>query len=668
MVVLLIIYCLTLYKLQIIEGEEYLESSTGTISSTVTVHSSRGSIYDRNGELLVSDRTVYNVMISRKSLLKQDDPNDIVRRLISAASLYGVSYNDSCPITKTAPFEYDASATDTQLSRLNAYFNYFSKQLDPDMSAQDLVTWLRSHYGISYTVPAEEARKIIGIRYELEMRAIINTSDYVFAEDVSTDFITYLSEQDFPCVSIETSSVRQYHTSYAAHLLGYVAQMSSEEYQEKYKELGYPYNSYVGKNGVEYAFEEYLHGTDGKTTTYTDSTGAVTDVVVESEATAGNDVYLTIDIGLQEQAEASLASTIVQMNAERGEDEEKAEGGAVVAIDVRTGDVLAMASYPTFDLATFSQNTAALFADTSKPLFNRATYGTYNPGSTFKMVTALAGLKEGIISRWTLVEDEGIFKKYEDVGYTPRCWIYPSTHGVLDIVGALENSCNYFFYWLSDQMDIDEIAETAQEFGFGASTGIEIGDSSGKLATREYKMEATGESGWWKADTLITSIGQGLNMFTPIQIANYVAAIANGGTLYSDTVLKYVADFNGEGIVYESEPTVLNKIDNSQGYFSILQEGMRAVASTGTASSTFGNYPISVAAKTGTVQSDNTSMNTGVFVCYAPADDPQIAIAVVVEKGGSGSALTTVAKDLMDVYFSSTEISETTATDNSLAK
>lgn len=659
MATLLTIYGLTLYKLQIIEGRRYLEDSTGASSASSTIYAARGSIYDRNGVLLVSDRIVYNVTLDRETLLDQEDPNSIILRLIDAARDCSVSYNDSFPVTMSAPFSYLAAQTDSQESRLEQYFEYFSRQLDPDISAPDFIAWLRDHYKIDYTVTAEDARRIIGIRYELELRAIINTTDYVFAQDVSTEFISVISQLDLPSVEIITTSERQYHTTYAAHLLGNVAAMSSTEYNEVYKELGYPYNSTVGKSGVEYAFESYLHGVEGERTVYTDVSGAVTDVE-ETPAQAGGNVYLTIDIGLQAQAENSLASTIAAMNQERlakaaekddGEEPELAEGGAVVVLDVNSGDVLALASYPTFNLSTYSQNFSALNTDETRPLFNRATQGMYNPGSTFKMVTALAGLREGIITRWTQVEDKGIYTAYE--GYQPRCWIYATgqTHGVLDVVGAIENSCNYFFYWVSDQMDIDQIADAAREFGFGSPTGIEIGDTAGHLATREYKMEVTGETGWWKADTLITSIGQGLNEFSPLQIANYIAAIANGGTLYSTSILRYITDYDYSNVLLDKEPSVLNAIDDPEGYISILQEGMRAVASTGTAASVLSDYPVPVAAKTGTVQSDNAAMNTGVFVCYAPADDPEIAIAVVVEKGGSGSALIDIARDLLDVYF-----------------
>lgn len=663
----------TLYKLQLVGDDDYsAAATTASVASTQTVSAARGSILDRNGVLLVSDRTVYNVKISRSTLLKQEDPNDIVLRLVKAAMRFDVDYTDTFPVTMSAPFAFSAKASTSQMNALADYLAYPAFELSEDISAPELITWMRDHYGISYTVTAEDARLIIGVRYELELRVIRNMSDYTFASDVNTDFITYIKEQRFPSVTIETSSQRQYHTSSAAHVLGQLGYIDPDDFPD-YEEQGYTLNSLVGKNGAEYAFEEYLRGRDGSVTTYTDSSGAVTDVVVNSEAQAGSNVYLTIDIALTEVAEDSLSSTIQAMNAEReeqaeqegGQAQEAAEGGAVVVRDVKSGEVLVLTSYPSFDPSTYNSNYSSLVEDPLKPLWNRATQGTYNPGSTFKMVTALAALRTGTITPYTTVTDEGKFTKYDD--FQPTCWVYPSNHGTLNVVGAIENSCNYFFYWVADKMGITPIAEAASDFGLGSKTGIEIGESVGAVASREYKRETLDE-GWWDADTLLACIGQGLNEFTPVQIASYVSTVANGGTVYRSTLLKYITSSDYTDVLLEKEPDVLNVIDDTDGYFQVLQRGMRAVVTSGTASAAFQGFPIAVAAKTGTVQSDNAAMNTGVFVCYAPADDPEIAIAIVIEKGGSGSALTTIAKDILTAYFSQSEINETEGLENTLIR
>ena len=654
----------SMYDLSAVQAEEYLSKpGTASVATTKTVEAARGAILDRNGTLLAADETVYSVKISRSALLKEDSPNDTVLSIVKAANRYGVKYTDTFPVTMSAPFQYVAKPTKLQSSRLETYLDYFG--LKPDITAPELISWLRDHYKINYTVTAEDARLIIGVRYELEMRVLVNTTEYVFAENVSTDFLTFVKTGRLPSVSVTTGYRRVYYTDSAKHILGSVGPIYAEEYEAR-KGEGYTLTSIIGKSGVEYAFEDYLRGRPGKVTVYSDRNGAVIDEIVRSQAKAGGNVYLSIDIGLTQVAEASLSATIASINeariaeAERryfdGETDtykspELAEGGAVVVVDVNSGKVLAMASYPDYSVSTW----------------NRATQGTYEPGSTFKMVTAWAGLNNNYISPETTIRDEGIYTKYEDLGYAPRCWVYPSNHGNVNVVKAIENSCNYFFYWLSDRMGITPISEAAKQFGFGSPTGIEIGEKTGILASREYKREVLNE-GWWNADTLQASIGQSYNQFTPVQIASYVATIANGGTHYKTSVLNYVTSSDYSDILIDKAPEIWNVIDDPGGYFPVIRRGMRAVVTTGTAAAMFKGFSVPIAAKTGTVQSDNAAMTTGVFVCYAPATNPEIAIAVVVEKGGSGSGLTQVARDIITEYFSASSVSETLGIENAVQR
>lgn len=658
---LLSVYGSTLYDLQIVKGAEYLEASKSNVVTEHTVTASRGDILDRNGSVLISSVPVYNITVTRLQLLTTEDPNGTLLGLINAAEKAGVEYNDSFPVTKTPTFSYIDDMSDSQRSTLDFYLEYFS--LDKNISTSDLIVWMKDHYGIDYTTDLPDARKVIGIRYELELRVINNMSDYIFAEDVDTDFISVIEEQNFAGVNIQVSSRREYHTEYAAHLLGYTGLMTAEEY-EQYSEDGYPMDAVVGKDGVELAFEKYLHGQDGVERVTTTSGGATTGILTKKEAQAGSNVYLTIDIGLQAAAEAALADTIDTLNASRKENQDKATGGAIVAIDPNSGELLACASYPTYDISTLLDNYEEISQDSSNPLFNRATMGTYSPGSTFKMVTAYAALSTGKIGRWTTITDEGIYTKYKD--YQPRCWIYPNNHGTLTVVGALENSCNYFFYSVGDEMGIDTITKTAELFGFGSPTGVEIPEVSGVVSSADYKRAAIGED-WWAGDTLQSAIGQGYHQFTPIQIAAYTASIANGGTLYNTTLLNRVMSHDYQTVEYDNSPTVKNTIDNSEGYIDVLKEGMEAVVDSGSASAVFSNYKVDVAAKTGTVQSSTSSINTGVFVCYAPADDPEIAIAVVVEHGGSGSAITTAAKAVLDYYFAE-PVSTDPVTENTILR
>ena len=644
----LMIYCAVLYKMQIYDPRRAVAESGNlplvTTRYTEIIAAGRGEILDRNGDKLVSSRASYNIALARDPLLASGKPNEIIQQMLDYASEFNVEHNDTFPVTMGAPYEYTYDMSPQQRTRLDKYFEF--RNLDPDISASDFIVQLKKYYGIPYTVGVAEARLIIGVRFELEIRVLVNTTAYVFAEDVPLDFVTTIASLSLPGVSVATGSVRTYHTQYAAHLLGYVGKMNEVE-TEEYTALGYPLDAIVGKDGVERAFEPYLHGVDGKRTIRVTGDGAIVSEEI-IPAVPGDNVYLSIDIGLQEVAENALADVIATINLDR-EEGQKATSGAVVVTEIGTGQVLASASNPTFNIETMRENYTSLSNDTSEPLFNRATQGVYSPGSTFKPVTALAALRAGVITRWTTIEDQGIYTKYESP--QPRCWLY-STHGAvhppLDLVGALAHSCNYYFYQIGDNTGPTRIAQAASDFGLGEKTGLEIDEKRGFLATVESKKELTGEN-WYDADTLFVAIGQGHNEFTPVQLANYAATIANGGTLYNMSLMHAIKTSDYTATIRQQTPSVRSRIEEPE-YVAYLREGMRAVAAYGTADNVFGNYPVAVAAKTGTVQT-GSDVNDGVFICYAPADNPQIAIAVVVKKGGSGSAIMDVARIVFDEYF-----------------
>lgn len=646
---ILFIFLVKLYRLQIVKGGRDSDQIS-TYSSTQTISAVRGDILDRNGTQLVTSEITYDITLSRSTLLEQDNMNEILSNLASLAGEYGISYTDNFPVTMAAPFSYLTDTTYVQRMVLRQYFEFMS--LDPNISATDFIVWLKGHYGIDYTVPTAEARVIIGLRYELETRVITAQEDYIFASDVNTEFISVIEERNFPGVSIETKTNRVYKTEYAAHLLGYLGKMNDEEYA-KYKELGYPMNALIGKEGVEGAFEEYLHGSDGKVRVlYSEETDAVVGVETLAEVENGSNIYLSLDIGLQEATEHALKNKIDSMNTKR-DSGNMITGGACVVLDVNTAEALAIASYPTYDLSTFIENYTELANDYTAPLFNRALWGIYNPGSTYKMVTGFAGLKDGYITDTSLIYDGGRYTEYED--YQPKCWIYNATrsgHGDLDIVNALRVSCNVFFFTVGDHIGYKKLAAAAEEFGFGSHTGIEIGDAEGIIATADYKHEVLEEL-WYAGDTLLAAIGQGQNRFTPLQLANYVATIANGGTRHSVTILNSIKSADYSDTIYEGKPKVAYDFTYlEKTYVATLQKGMEAVANEygGSGYDTFAWYDIRIACKTGTVQSD-TDSNNGVFVCYAPAENPEIAIAVVIERGSSGKEIMTVARDILDYYF-----------------
>jgi len=633
----LAVYAAALYKMQIydVASGNVADTRPTTITTrTETIRAARGDILDRNGVPLVSSRPTFDILLTRRPLLEAEDTNGAILDLAHTAIASGVAYNDAFPVNLGAPFEFRYDMTTQQRSRLDAYIDYFS-ELKEDITAEDLIVWMKKHYDIPYTTNIADARLIIGIRYELEIRAIVtNMAPYIFASDVPADFVAYVSEKAEPGITVQISSARMYHTSSAAHLLGYLSRMDEADY-EKYGPLGYPMDAMIGKSGVEASFEQYLHGIDGTKVVELSADGTVLNERITQEAMPGSNVYLSIDLQLQETTEAALAEKIRTINLTRDE-EQLITDGAVVVMQVKTGEALAIASYPPIE----------------ESVFNYALQGIYNPGSTFKPVTALAGLRAGVIERYTPVEDHGIFTKYPD--FQPRCWLYTATgatHGALDVVGALRDSCNYFFYKIAADMGPSRIAQAAYDFGFGAKalTGVDIYENEGIVATEEYKNEVLGQI-WFGGDTLLVAIGQGENRFTPIQLANYTATIANGGTLRDVSLLRAVKSSDYTGIVYEYEPTTRNIIPETD-YIGYLQEGMREVARRGTARDMFSTYPIAVAAKTGTVQTGGTNINDGVFICYAPADDPEIAIAVVVKKGGSGAGVMEIAKVVFDEYF-----------------
>ena len=656
----LTVFVSALYRIQVYTpfGQAQDDASQQRIiTRRNTITAARGSISDRNGILLASGRPSYNIKIDWRMLRRNPDFNDIVLGLIHAATEEGLTYTDTFPVTRRAPFEFIPNMTTAQRNRLDAYLEFYG--LDPDIDVSDLLDWMRNNYGICHTIGILDARLIIGVRYELEIRAIVGTiPSYIFASDVSTNFISYLNERGFVGVFSESTYVREYHTTYAAHMIGYTGAMTAEEF-EYFRHLGYPMDATVGKVGAEHAFESLLQGRNGEEVIRFTENGTIISHEIITEPQPGNHIYLTMDLNLQRATEHALRTQIEMINLERLEyEEDTIPGGAVVVVNVNTGEVLAAASYPTFNLQTLAQDYAVLNSDTAFPLLNRVTHGRYAPGSTFKMVTALAGLRHNIIFRYTPIYDRGVYDAWEEQGFVARCWIHRETgagHGYLDVVQALARSCNYFFLAIADRLPGVEqaayiLADTAKEFGLGINTGIELRENSGRLATPGVKRALLDE-GWWPADTLLAGFGQGLNRFTPLQLASYSATIATRGTLYSLSFLRRIYSSAFE-VLHEHTPEIISVIPETE-MLDIIHEGMVAASrgAGGTARPIFGDYDIVVASKTGTVQIEGQAFNDGMFVAYAPASNPTIAVAVIVEKGGSGSAIMDIARMIFDHYF-----------------
>ena len=668
-----------LYKLQIIEGAEAFEESQNDQSRERMVTAARGNILDRYGRQMVTNRECYNLKINTDKLFSDDveDPNAVILEMVRIVEESGNEYIDDLPITDSPPYEYTENMTALQRTLLNAYFA--DKDLDEDTTAVELMSYFRTRYDIPNTATSEEMRTISSVRYALNVRYAINTGDYIFVEDASIDLISDLMGAVGNIIEVETSFIREYNTQYAAHILGYVAQMDDAQLEEymRGENSGYSLNDKVGRDGAELAFEEWLHGVNGKATVSYTADGTVTGTVYTEEPEPGNHVYLTIDLQLQEAVERALEFGIYELQIERDDENreraangetplEDVGGGAVVVVDVNTGEPLAIASYPTFSLTTFDEDYEEISTDESNPLFNRALMGTYAPGSTFKPLVALAGLTEGLVNTETQIYCNGVFDKYADQGYAPVCWIYTDTDGQIthqaeNVVEAIKDSCNIYFYTLADQLGIRLLDEYAKNFGLGESTGIELAEELGNMASPETHNDIDG-AGFTYGDTVQAGIGQSDSLFTPIQIAEYCAAIANGGTRYSASILKNVRSYDYSTNLYERDTEVLSTVESEDYNFAAVQRGMYQFTHDPNSSSfavylTFNNYSyggrsIGVAAKSGTAQLGENRVNNAIFMLYAPFDDPEIAVAIVVEQGRSGASLRNIAADVLDAYFS----------------
>ena len=683
---LLTVYLVALYKLQIIEGEANYNRSSELTTTERVVTAARGNIYDRYGRTLVSNEETYNLKIDTDKLFANDDPNSVILELVHMVQGYGDEYTDDLPITMTPPFEYDPDMTAIQRTMLDAY--YVRQEIDPNSTAVELMSYMRTRYNIDNSYSAEEMRIIAGVRYSINVRYAVNTADYVFVEDASMKLISSIMENKLVGIEVERAYSRKYGTEYAAHILGYTGLMTQEEY-EKYSLLNYSTDAMVGKDGVEYAFENYLHGKDGKVIETRNSAGTVLATVYEEEPEPGNHVYLTIDSVLQEQTERILANgvsilkqNIAQKRAEgtaRGDYnvdlKDEITGAAAVVVNVKTGEPLAMASWPTYNVATILEDYQELLEAENAPLFNRTLMGTYAPGSTFKPCTAIAALTMGIVNTEDKIKCEGVYTRYAAEGYAPECWIWNSTkdhltHPEENVTTAIRDSCNYYFYSIGNYLGVDDLGKFAANFGLGEYSGIELVEAKGNMSNQANHMDYAGTE-WRIGDTLQAAIGQSDSVFTPIQMAEYCATVANSGTRYSASILKSIRNYDYSEKLYDREPTVMSTVESAEYNWAAVHEGMWQVLNDYINEKNVNVWvdcQWRVAGKTGTAQKGEGIQNDGIFMCYAPYKDPEVAIFVVVERGGAGADVQFIARHIMDAYITIMGYSDTSETEMTLLK
>ena len=658
LVAALVCFCVVLFNYQIVNGDEYRALSVAGTAKREVVETSRGIITDFNGKVLVSNRLAYTLKFSDSDFGKdQAACNDAVWRLIELCRAEGVEWIDPLPLTAEAPYTLSTeSPGKTFISWLKTNKLAYTGESTVTLTASsdEVMAALRKVYNIDDGYTDQQARLIAGVRYGAKI-----SGGYVFAEDVPVRVISQVVDGHYAGVSTGTSSQRVYNTTYAAHILGRVSRIFAEDW-DNYKDKGYSMDALVGKGGVEEAFESYLHGTNGVKLVTTDKNGKVTGELYAKEPQPGNTVALTIDLDLQKVTEDSLAEKIGSMEQRDG----LTRGGAAAVVSVGTGEVLALASYPTYDLSQWDEMYDTWNKDTvGRPMFNRATDGTYAPGSTFKLCSAVAALESGIVTPSTTIVDRGIYTYYTFP--QPKCWIYNSyggTHGAVNVSQAITVSCNYFFYEVGRLMGIKTLDSYATQFGLGQHTGIEIGDSAGVLASPEY-AEKIGET-WTDGQTITAAIGQSYNLFTPLQLANYVATLVSGGDHYEAHLLKSAKSFDNSSVVYAYNKAPINHVDMADSTLEAVKKGARGLA-TGSLSYVFRNCVVDVGCKTGTAETSQKLTN-GCFVAFAPYDDPQIAVCVVAEQGGGGANLAPVALDIINAYFSSASTTETIEGENTM--
>lgn len=654
-VIFLLLAALIGYKLvdlQVIKGKEYLVKSEAKLKSTQRIEAPRGNILDRYGRPLVTNEIGFSVVV-KKGSSTNEEINGTIYNLIKLFESNGQHYDDSLNISHF-PYEYTFyELSDKERQKKIDEFSY-DAEVKKKITAGDMINKLAQKYQV-LGYDEVDKRKIVGVRYEMQKRGFETEGIYTFASDVDMKIVSVLKEQSlaFPNIEISTKPVRKYiHNNFASHILGRVGIIYAEEYEKikkNDKENNYSINSLIGKDGIEKLCESYLKGKDGRTSSEqsVDSNGVYHSN--EIPAKQGDNVILTLDYDLQKAAEDALEEIITGIGR-HSSSATAPSGGSVVAIDVNSGEILALANYPDYNIKTFDKDYDELYKNKQKPMFNRAISGTYAPGSIFKILTSVAVLEDRIISPTTQIFDQGAFKLGS---HTFNCWIYPETggtHGFVHVAQALRDSCNYFYYKTGHELGIERLAYYGDKFGLGKKSGIELeGESSGVLASPKFKEEVVGEM-WYPGDTVQASIGQSYNLFTPLQLANYVATLANGGTLYKPHIIKTVKDSENGSVLVSNPSVILDEIDISDRTYNAILKGMRMVATEGTASTTFSNFPIEVCCKTGSAQVVGSEA-TGTFVAVAPYDKPQIAIAVVVENAGSGSAVAPIARRMLASYF-----------------
>lgn len=659
---------------QAIDPEDLTE--LGASYTTEPIQAARGDITDRYGRVMVTNRAEYAVSLDVDAMGDVDEQVRIVERLMELCREADLEWTDKeFPISEQSPYTYttkdpyivldDETRT---LTRTRLYQLCLKQGEKPDQeswatpntTAPQLVENMSKYFALPAQMKETERRAVLGVLYSAYLRADgVLWTDYYFVEDVDISFITRIKEEGLAGVNIEAIPVREYKTKCAAQLLGQVGAISAEKWEELKEDPENPYqmNDSIGLSGVEAAFEEYLRGEDGTLRTTYDPAGNAISEDYSKAPRPGNTVALTLDSGLQEATERSLAERTEAINTGEG-------GSAAVVVDMEDSSILAMASYPTFDPADYVKDYKELSKDELKPLYNRALLGTYAPGSTYKISTATAAYLSGVTSLGREIKCTGTMTYYN---WSYNCW-HAAGHGMDNLAEAVRDSCNIYFYTVGSEMGIDAMNKVAQGYGLGEPTGIELSESLGVNAGPEYSA-SIGQP-WYQGNVLSAAIGQSDNRFTILQLANYIASFLRSGERLDAHLLRSVRSGDDSRLVYEHKSKQMGTVEVTDALRAAIIDGMGQVIAADkiTDFESLEDSGIKVGCKTGTAQLGNTGRNNGLFVSFAPIDDPKIAICTVVEKAQSGASTAGITADIMNYYFSAEATLERVEAENQLLR
>lgn len=657
--ILMLLYGLRLIFLQLVNGDDFKSQATNTTDYKFTVTAARGDIVDSRGERIATSVTSYNVVLN-KLLMGDEDLDGMLQKIVELLRANGESWNDTLLISQpdaAGNYTFTAEEGSTRDQKALAAMKD-NLGLQQYATANDVMEKLVEDYDLA-SYPLSWQRTLGGIHYEMQLQAFSNVNNFIMAENVSEATVATIKEHSLslPGVEIVETSTRSYEQSTVLpHVLGRVGKITAEKWkvtdengQTTYplREKGYNMNDIIGISGLESAYEDELRGKDGVETITRNSDGVIVDTALTTVPEPGHTVQLTIDNRFQKAVDKALASNIEMINRTYNANSTKAAAGAAVVVDVKTGAVLAASNYPSFDQNLYATQYSEYSADESLPLFNRALQGLYTPGSTFKPAVVIAALDTGLINRYSTVNCTRVYTYYKD--YRPKCTQHGHGNGPIDVVNAIKWSCNIFFYDVGRRLTSDVYDAYAYKLGLGQRTGVEVSEATGHLTTKN-------DSNYMESLDIQAAIGQGNTVVTPVQLATYAATIANRGTRYRTHFVKAILDSNTGEVLQETQPEVMDVIEDKGETFDLIQQGMIGVSQT---ISALANYPYTIACKTGTPQrsegyysgSSYRHYTNTMMIAYGPTEDAQIAIGSVVEYGGGGARAGNLVADIFNAYF-----------------